>query len=231
MNVKERLRTPKQIKAVKKHAEARKQTVAGGPRREKPSRRTVVVLAGLLGSMSLTSMLLLVLAKGPLPADPRSVVLLQAVDSQLSDQQIFQTARPLEAGRWRYIYIHHSATRRGNALSLGPQRREMGDHFLIGNGDGCPDGEIQVGRRWVQQLRGEPDGAELADDCISICLVGDFDHAAPTSAQLLQLQNLVQILRQRLLIPHDRVLMYQQSGQGGVGSQFPGVALSRNLLP
>ena len=106
--------------------------------------------------------------------EPRSLVV---VESTPTLDEIFTAIPPIS--RWQYIYIHHSNTASGNAISLGQPTGGMGDHFLIGNGDGLMDGEIQVGQRWNQQLVAlPPTGANKIDrDCISICLVGDFDAA------------------------------------------------------
>ncbi|MCK4602755.1 MAG: hypothetical protein KAU28_09835, partial [Phycisphaerae bacterium] len=51
---------------------------------------------------------------------------------------------------WRYIVIHHSATARGNAAVFDKSHRrrgydELGYHFVIDNGAGGPDGNVEVG--------------------------------------------------------------------------------------
>src|SRR5437016_939088 len=115
-------------------------------KRVKKSHRKLIVFSTLLGVLSLTSALLMALA----PA-------------------------PLVPSRWRYLYIHHSQTPAGNAITLGQATGGLGDHFVIGNGDGLMDGEIQVGQRWnQQQVALPPLGANKIDPaCISIGLVGD----------------------------------------------------------
>jgi len=189
------------------------------------TRRNAVVLAGLLSSLVLTSMLLLVLA--PAPLNPDAVRSLLATDSF---DKVFQTPTAIESGRWRYIYVHHSRQFDGSAATLSQQTGDMGDHFLIGNGQGCGDGEIQVGYRWDQQKPAEPVGAKLSSDCISICLVGDFDQTAPTSAQMRQLGQLVRSLQRELGIGSKQVVAVDRpSSPAGIGRHFP-VEVFRELL-
>src|SRR5688500_10226789 len=106
----------------------------------KKSTRKLVVFSTLLGVLSVTSALLMALA--PAPIVPAAATRLFAVDAPSSLHAIFNTRAPLIASRWKYIYVHHSATPTGNALTLGQQTNGAGDHFIIGNGDGCEEGEI-----------------------------------------------------------------------------------------
>src|SRR4051812_40444825 len=102
------------------------------------SRRNVLVIAGLLASLTLTSILLLILAPSPLLPEPRS---LMVVESNPALEEIFETHTPIQAGRWQSIFIHHSKTRRVDGMAAG-------DHFVImGPADGA-DGEIRINPRW-----------------------------------------------------------------------------------
>ena len=197
-----------------------------------------MVLAALLASLTITSALLLALAPAPLTPDAsRSLVML---DQNGALDLIFDTDTSIRPGRWQYIYIHHSKAPGGNALSIGQRTGGILDHFLIGNGNGSENGEIQVGQRWtLQQPAGIlghkqplPQLSGAADNYISICLVGDFDQAPPTPRQLTQLQQLVQALQRRLGIPGASVLAFDRPGNSaGIGRQFPAVAFSQHLLP
>jgi hypothetical protein len=146
---------------------------------------------------------------------------------------IFQTDTPMRTGRWKYIYVHHSTTTAGNALSLAQGSNGVADHFIIGNGDGSVDGEVQVGPRWnTQSVAGVPNGASSIDpDCISICLIGDFDRGVPTPTQLRRLEQLVGALQGRLRIGATTVFLDQSSSAAGVGRYFPQTAFREQLLP
>lgn len=101
-----------------------------------------------------------------------------------------QTARP-----WRKIVVHHSAIAAGSVDSIDAEHRRrvdaegkpwlgIGYHFVIGSGQGMPDGQITPTFRWREQLAGAHAGvAEANDTGIGICLIGNFEDAPPTPRQ------------------------------------------------
>lgn len=117
---------------------------------------------------------------------------------------------------WTHIVIHHSGTRQGNLRDMDRYHREerrmvngLGYHFVIGNGNGMPDGEIAMSRRWQRQL----DGGHLASSAqnaysIGICLVGNFEQTRPTAQQMASLRALVRYLQTRCGIPRDKVMTH-----------------------
>lgn len=197
------------------------------------ARRRVVVLVSLVGVMTLTSALLLAIA--PVPLTPQATSSLLAIDAPQSFDEVFDVPSvPIEAHRWNYIYIHHSAGTSGNAQSLLGNDSMPADHFVIGNGEGAADGEIQIGRRWNLQLGpGSVPGAEsIVPSCISICLVGDFNQGRPTPTQQRQLVQLVNALQNRLHIANDRVSFYTQAASmAGIGSYFPANDFRKQIMP
>src|SRR5262249_46071104 len=129
---------------------------------------------------------------------------------------------------------HHSQTTSGNGLSLSRSADGAADHFVIGNGDGAADGEIQIGQRWYKQrAAAPPSGSRGIDpDCISICLIGDLDQTVPTPTQLRRLGQLVSALQGRLHISSKSVLMLDQpTTAAGIGRYFPTTAFREQLLP
>ncbi|MCG3175533.1 MAG: hypothetical protein MOGMAGMI_00466 [Candidatus Omnitrophica bacterium] len=111
-------------------------------------------------------------------------------------------------GAWRTVTLHHSATRQGSAGSFHRDhtRRRMGGlfyHFVIGNGSGSGDGEIEVGFRWARQVK-----ANRPMD-VQICLVGDFSRTEPTSAQMESLISLVRAIRDEYGIPVSAVRRHE----------------------
>ena len=199
----------------------------------KKSQRSLVVFTTLMAVLTFTSALLLALAPAPLTPDAASTLF--AIDNPSTLDVIFETKSPAKPGRWKYVFIHHSRTPAGNAMSLGQATGGgLSDHFVIGNGDGAIDGEIQIGQRWNQQQAAvPPTGAASIDPaCISICLVGDFDKTVPTSTQLRRLGQLVGTLQGRFHIPASHVMLVDQPGStAGVGKYFPATALREQLLP
>jgi N-acetylmuramoyl-L-alanine amidase len=199
----------------------------------KKANRKLIVFTTLIGVLTLTSALLLALAPAPLTPDASSSLF--AIDAPESMDVIFQSQQAsAKPARWKYVYVHHSRTASGNAVSLSNAATGLGDHFVIGNGDGAIDGEIQIGQRWSQQLSANPPpGARGIDPaCISVCVVGDFDRTVPTPTQLRRLAQLVNALQGRLDIPAGQVLLMSQAGSAaGMGKYFPATAFREQLLP
>jgi N-acetyl-anhydromuramyl-L-alanine amidase AmpD len=120
---------------------------------------------------------------------------------------------------WRYIVIHHSATPTGSADEFDRVHRalgwdELGYHFVIGNGTGSGNGEVEVGSRWSKQKHGAharvAGHPEYNDVGIGICLVGNFDMTVPTEAQMASLARLVRYLADRYGIPRSRIYGHGQ---------------------
>jgi hypothetical protein len=191
-------------------------------------RRTLTVLAALVLSMTLVSTLLLVLE--PTPLGPIGGPVLTVVDP--TPRGLDAVFNPIEKSRqWQAIIVHHSGTTRGNVRTLTEQHQDagyagLGYHFVIGNGDGAEDGEVQVGYRWKQQLDG------LYRDAISICVIGDGDRSPPTPDQMEQLVRLTTALQHRLGIPAERVVLHTAIAQDTTspGRLFPASAFRQQLL-
>ena len=197
-------------------------------------RRRVIVLVSLVAVLTFTSALLLALA--PAPLNPQASSSLFAVDAPQSLDVLFDTGVPVENGRWQDIYVHHSASVSGNASTLAQSGSTGGlpDHFVIGNGDGCADGEIQIGQRWTQQLApGRTQGADwIRPNCISICLIGDFNQTRPTPTQERRLVQLVSALQAKLHLARGHVwLDARGDSAAGIGRYFPEVAFRGQILP
>ncbi len=112
------------------------------------------------------------------------------------------SALKITAARWRWIVLHHSAIKYGNASIYDKAHRERGMenglayHFVIGNGIDSGDGEIEIGTRWKKQLVG---GHVHREDMnavgIGICLVGNLEATRPTEKQITALRELLDYLR------------------------------------
>lgn len=130
---------------------------------------------------------------------------------------------------WRYVVWHHSATANGNATQFDIMHKKkgwkgLGYHFVIGNGYGCKDGEIEVGFRWPQQIEGAHAGSDLYNRYgIGICLVGDFQKTHPTTKQIESLVQLTKYLLKEYHIPVSNVVTHQETGRDTLcpGRYFP----------
>ena len=218
----------------KKNTKTTKKTeIDQSPQPAKYPSRKVAVFVTLVAMIAFTSILLLALAPPPLQTLIwRSLFAMDSSTDSLD--QVFQTQAPVAAGRWRYIYVHHSRTTGGDAVGLS-QQSGTADHFVIGNGDGCIDGEIQMTQSWNHQLSitTPPQGASHMDPgCISICIVGDFDRTRPTETQLRRLGQLVGTLQDKLHIGAGDVQVYDlNQSAAGIGHSFPIASFRNEILP
>jgi hypothetical protein len=112
---------------------------------------------------------------------------------------------PVLRERWRFIIVHNSGTRQGNARIFDYYHRHvrrmsngLAYHFVIGNGSSSGNGEIEVGDRWRRQINGGHVHSDYLNNIsIGICLVGDFNRTQPTRAQLDSCEELIRYLRDR----------------------------------
>ena len=119
-------------------------------------------------------------------------------------------------GRWKYIIVHNSGTRAGNAHSFEIYHRRvrhmvngLAYHFVIGNGVSSGNGQIEIGHRWTAQLNGGHVASDYLNDIsLGICLCGDYNRDVPTKAQLTALNELITYLRFRVgkVQGHDSIV-------------------------
>jgi len=153
--------------------------------------------------------------KMPLP--PLSVSRTPAVSTAAETPYGWIPPKNLEQpGRWRGILIHHSATPTGNAAEFDRLHKQrgwdgLGYDFVINNGKGGRDGQIEVGWRWQQQREGahcrvsDNDNNYWNEHTIGIVLVGNFEKTHPTNAQYESLAKLVSFLQDRYNIPRSQI--------------------------
>ncbi|MFQ5956331.1 MAG: peptidoglycan recognition family protein [Candidatus Brocadiales bacterium] len=143
---------------------------------------------------------------------PRPVIPREEIPS------VFKLPRvQVNAQKWRYIVIHHSATPSGSANSFDHYHREkkgwnrgLGYHFVIGNGNGSSNGIVETGPRWLRQIDGAHAGsAEYNQRGIGICLVGDFETSRPTSEQTSSLVGLIKELQRLCSIPSENIILHR----------------------
>ena len=164
------------------------------------------------------------------PKKPKTeIVIPKSIMSELNKFKI----RP-----WKYVVIHHSASDSGNAASIGKYHKDekgwvngLGYHFLIGNGNGSRDGQIEVGNRWDAQIDGAHAGKdEYNKHGVGICLIGNFEEGYPTSSQISSLTYLINYLQERCNIPRNQVIMHRTFRKTACpGIHFPYNKVMANL--
>ena len=190
-----------------------------------PDRRTLIVLACLIGSMTLISSLLLVLEPGPIAPPPARALTSQ--DTDLDPQQIlFSTDPAPEPGRWQRIAVH----------VRGPQADPAsleGYHFVV-RGHADDRAAIECSYRWTHQRAGayQPDpqaGAYDRERTIGVCLVAELDDRRLDESERAELVWLVRQLQGRFGIGPSRVQVVAD-GQGERQAVFPLAWFRQNLL-
>lgn len=142
-------------------------------------------------------------------------------------------------GKWRFIVIHHSASTQGTVKGMDAYHRKkrkmengLAYHFVIGNGRGIPDGQIEIGDRWRRQLNGGHLASEkLNQKSIGICLVGNFSKTRPTPKQMQSLNALIEYLLQRTKPGSGAVKLHRQINTRPTecpGKNFPSKSMVKN---
>ena len=190
--------------------------------------RIGVFLVGLLGGLPAGCIGPAALPP-PMAIPQRPLVTLAPTIEPLRTEQFLPTVPSPDIGNpqwptdealkgWKYIVLHHTATERGSVESIHEthlQRKDkkghpwqgIGYHFVIGNGDGMGDGEIEPTFRWKQQIAGAHAGVNEYNELgIGVVLIGNFEKRAPTPSQIQAVKRLVGMLSHDFGIPADRVI-------------------------
>lgn len=195
------------------------------------------ILSILLGCASKEPMPQIVLNSHPeTDVPPRTVVTPKPAKSNTSGNVPSAWLPPARLEKnWTAIVIHHSATESGNAAIFDRMHREenhwdgVGYDFVIGNDTNSGDGQIEVTFRWRNQKTGAHCGGTpenwANEEGIGICLVGNFDHATPTSRQMQSLAKLVRFLQNRYGIPTNRIYGHKNT-PGARVTACPGARFS-----
>lgn len=166
--------------------------------------RVVKVLAALLVSMTIGAFVLMALGNNPPSAGPFCLSAYYRLDSV--DHAVRSKACQ-SPHRWSSIEIFFSGTQGG---SLHHAIGDLGTncHFLICNGLGGADGEIQTTEQWQQQWSIRPDRTwQGSDKTIRVCLTGDGVTTAATDYQLKRLEMLLEALCRKFDIPAKSVYL------------------------
>ena len=172
--------------------------------------RVVKVLAALLISMTTGAVVLMILGDNPPSAGPFCLSAYYRLDSV--DHALRSRVVPA-AGSWHSIEIAFSGTRGGNIQRLADARgladpADLDCHFLVGNGVGAGDGEIQTTESWLNQRPIRPSATWRGDErTIRVYLVGNGVSSLATDYQLKRLETLLESLCRRFNISPDAVYL------------------------
>lgn len=171
--------------------------------------RVVKVLAALLVSMTIGAIALLVLDDKAPSAGPFSLASYYRLESV---EQAVKSQEKQYARRWNGIEIFFSDSRGGNIAQLASlagisSSENVNFHFLIGNGHGAVDGQIQTTERWQRQWSALPGGNWYGGGhVIRVCLVGDSDKMPSTDCQIKRVLALRQSLSRKFNIDPKNIV-------------------------
>lgn len=186
--------------------------------RKKPvsQKRVAIVLASLVGTLTFSSALLLLMESGPLGATPPQMVALTPSGAK----QAIQANAPLRQDLWEHIVVYHSGGLTDSAADLAEgrlkggnsaverQARPDGFHFVIANGKdrGSIEGELIRGSSWLKQHYGAPHPGwpnsryynNPYQNAIGICLQVDLRNKPASDVEVrsrdAQLRSLIQLV-------------------------------------
>ena len=159
--------------------------------------RVAKVLAALLVSMTTGAVVLMALGNNAPSAGPFCLSsyynlspVEQAVTSRVANGQ----------ERWNRIEIYYSGTKAGNIEQLASLRglanpEDLNCHFVVFNGLGGGDGQIEATEKWQRQWSAVPGRTWYgAGQTVRVCVIGDEKISGATDYQIKRLEALVELL-------------------------------------
>jgi len=149
-------------------------------------------LAAILISMTAGAIVLMALGNNPPSAGPFCLSSYYRLDP--IGKAIFSNAAQYP-GRWNCIEIYYSATRAGNIQQLASLAGtdDINCHFVICNGLGGGDGQIQATEKWQRQWSVIPSRTWYGtDQTVRICVIASPPKAGPTEYQLKRTEALME---------------------------------------
>lgn len=187
-------------------------------------KRVAVVLASLVGTMTVSAGLLLALESGPSGNLPGLIAVSQVT------AVISKTDRPFMPAAWQHVVIYQSGDTNGAAVNpnenlsrsglAGPIPSRTGTfHFVVNSptslrGTNDVDGTVEAGNAWRMQTLGAPH-ATWSDPryaplghyqrAIGVCMVGNIDRATYSAGQIDHLVILLKKLQESTGIGADKI--------------------------
>ena len=165
--------------------------------------RVAKVLAALLVSMTTGAMVLMALGNNPPSAGAFCLSRYYRLDPV---EKAIRSRAAQSPGRWNCIEIYYSGAKAGNieqlaSLSGLANTEDINCHFVICNGLGGDNGQIQTTEKWQRQWSSIPGRTWYGSgQTIRICLIADGKTAHPTDFQIKSIEALVEALYRKFSI-------------------------------
>ena len=170
--------------------------------------RVAKVLAALLVSMTTVAIVLMALGSNPPSAGPFCLSGYYHLDPL---EEAIRSRAAQSPGRWNCIEVYYSGTRAGNiqqlaAISGLADSEDINCHFVVCNGLGGDDGQIQTTEKWQRQWSIVPGKSWYGSgQTIRICIIAGPPEAAPTDFQMKRLDSLVEGLHRKFDISPESI--------------------------
>ena len=170
--------------------------------------RVAKVLAVLLISMTVGTIVLMALGNNPPSKGPFSLASYFRLDPI---EKIINSRAAQSSDRWNRIDIYYSGTKAGNieqlaSLSGLPSPEDINCHFVLCNGLGGNEGQIQTTEKWQKQWSATPGRIWYGtSQTIRICIVADGRTCHPTDCQIKRAEKLVEGLCRRFGITTESI--------------------------
>ena len=165
--------------------------------------RHAKVFVILLASMTVGAIILMALGNNPPSAGAFCLSRYYGLDPV---EKSITSRAAQSAGRWNCIEIYYSGTKGGNieqlaSLSGLANPEDIDCHFVICNGLGGDNGQIQTTEKWQRQWSSIPGRTWYGSgQTIRICLIADGKTAHPTDFQIKSIEALVEALYRKFSI-------------------------------
>ncbi len=170
--------------------------------------RDAKVFAALSASMTVGAIVLMALGNNPPSAGAFCLSSYYRLDPI---EQVIASRVVQSPNRWNRVEIHYSGTKSGNIKQLASfsgrtNPKDINCHFVICNGLGAADGQIQPTEKWQRQLSIKSDrGRENSNRTIRICIISDGKTTFPTDSQLKREEALVEELQRKFNINQESI--------------------------
>ena len=170
--------------------------------------REAKVFAALLVSMTAGAIILMALGNNPPPVGAfclNSYYRLEPIEKVISSHT------SLYQRRWSYLEIYYSGTKTGDmehSASPGVPScpEDINCHFVIFNGFGTVDGQIQSTEKWQKQLSVTPARTSYVNgQTIRICIIADGKTTVATDFQIKRVEALVEGLSRKFNIQPESI--------------------------
>jgi len=170
--------------------------------------REAKVFAALLVSMMAGTIVLMALGNNP----PSAGAFCLSSYYHLDPIEKVITSRAVQSpDRWNRIEIYYSGTKTGNIEQLASLNgltnpEDINCHFVICNGLGAADGQIQPTEKWQRQLSVTPDRSrDDSGQTIRICIISDGKTTLPTDFQIKRKDALAEGLHRKFNINPESI--------------------------